>query len=218
MVPILLVGVLNPGENKQVPLSDINSFVEGIKAIKYIEFSDEPCSGTEVFIEAAKIVVRAEKFSNSKINEKLIKMYREKKTTEIVVKKKQLTGLPNGFLLFCNYLQKLNLDHNQIRYFPSEITECLQLRELYLNFNLIEDIPISITNLTALTKFEIESNAIEFLPISAVLLLFFKKLFPITNIPAISKQNNFAIIFLFFLIFLFFFFFFFFIIFFVFII
>ena len=89
----------------------------------------------------------------------------------IVIKRKQSAGLPNCFLLSCNHLQKLNLDHNQIRYFPLEIIDCTQLRELYLNFNVIEEIPSSISKLTLLTKFEIESNSLESLPVASVFFL-----------------------------------------------
>jgi len=151
-------------KTKFVPKDLAVGFAEEVKALRYFEITTKD-DAKEVFNEVARVVARDRWFEITKMPEALVKLQKEKKSTALDVRKKQLKCLPNLFLLHSHNLQKLRLDGNQIKFFPMEVFACTQLRELTLNNNAIEVLPPTISKLNLLTRLEIENNQLATLPI-----------------------------------------------------
>ena len=142
-----------------------------MKALKYFELTTKNGETELLFNEIARVIVREKKFTTSKILENFVKLQKERKPI-FKMRKRQLLGLPNSFFFCSQFFEKIDLDANQIRYFPFEIIYCTQLRELSLNLNFISEIPNEISSLQTLTDFEIEYNNLDSLPIKSVTFFF----------------------------------------------
>lgn len=151
--------------------SDIQNAKRAMNAIEYIEVSEKQ-HVAYLFTELAKTTLRSEQYSQpSKIVEIITTFIENNKNSKgenenslLLLKKMKIQYLPNEFLLCSDFLQNVNLDHNNIKYFPYELLSCIQLSQLSLNSNQIEKIPTSIKKLINLTRFQIESNKLETLP------------------------------------------------------
>ena len=169
-IPIILVGIVLGVEKhtKYVSTAEVISFVNSVKALRYFELTTKEHNETEIlFNEIARVIVREKKYTTSKLLENLTKLLKEKKPI-VKLRKRQIVGLPNSFIFFSHFLEKIDLDANQIRHFPYELIYCTQLREITLNMNFISEIPSEISALQNLTDFELEYNHIDTLPIKSV--------------------------------------------------
>ena len=170
-VPILLVGLIAEATQRSKYVSKALALegLEVMNGLRYIEVTSSK-NAKEVFMEAARILARKSHTDANKLAEvpqKLQKLI-EKRSPDVILRKKNLTTLPNSFMRMQTYLRKLRLDSNRIQYFPEEILLCEELRELGLCGNMLFELPDEIMKLQHLVRLDLENNLLLNLPIDAV--------------------------------------------------
>ena len=166
-IATLLVGIdTNTKNSKAVAIDKAIDALKEFNGIRYFEISNQEDS-REVFTEIARIKIRSIEVQPRDLSLKISK-YVEKKSLEIDFKKRGISLLPNSIYSISQFAQKIRLENNNIKFFPTELILFNQLQELYLSFNQIEEIPFEISNLQNLIKLDLENNLLESLPILSV--------------------------------------------------
>lgn len=182
-IPIILAGIMTKNNKYYVaPKKDENNnnvshklvtndqaydVLKEFSGIRYFEIST-PESAKELFAEVARIKIRSIEFQPKDISPKISK-YAEKKAIEIDFRKKGISLLPNNIYALSQFAQKIRLDLNTFKYFPTELYAFTQLQELNLAMNQIKEIPNDLYQLPNLSKLDLENNLIDTIPIPTVI-------------------------------------------------